>query len=941
MKSLSGGKAVFGEKYLKQKLLYKYQDNIYFTSEAKRKDILCFKSTTNTILRNFKDNELQPDEDRVKQIVSTCAKLIISDILTKEMNKKTYPLVEDFKKPSASVPQSLIYFLKHFSKSDEKCNIWGQVMVKSLRPRSGVLPYLLGLGLQIDHRLGAKWLIDQLHSLGYTESYKEICNYKWSYLGAKAFQKNEEKVDDRESRDTESLLQTSINGGNSDGHINDEDDDYCIDHEVEEDYSSESEENSLATTTEHINKLDDAQLEYVHQYVGDNIDINLSSLHGNTAFHAMGRMCITTPEQKSDKQVAIERTSTISKEKRVAILRAVEIQIIPYHRRDSLLDSVKFRAYVDLCKLPRCSPKNVKTATIDNIWYLGCLASLNESLDSFPLINFKGFNKTIHPSDTRKKSSLKRLSIINADPNSYSTIYTTIMQSLQESCSRPIIITFDFAIWIKAVDIAVTLKLPVMVRLGGFHMLKSFLGSVGYIMGGSGIEDMIKLIYPGCGDTFVSHILSGGAYYKALRCHFLIDAAIVCHIMKEKVSDGELDKARASILSLLQQQNWKESDTIDQVGPFQRNLMEAVENLKSAGRTPHLWIQYHEQITLVKSFVRAERLHNFDLHLSCVTMMLPTFAAAGHINYGKGARLYLELMAEYETFYPGVINTFANKAKGYHTVRYSTNEWSGIWPDLAIEQRLMKPIKSSGGLKGGRLRNFNSHKLWIGTLDHMAEINEEMSKLVTAKSNLKDKAPLHVDARNSSRNRDSAILHQLFSWLTENNPFEELRNPDILVSFSSGLISRGNDGINPEKAMEVGLQIQTNHDGHNYSVTMHTKDKVKPLSTLQKAVKVKDKIIYIDAMRLFTRLMIIGERELTLQESLRHELTPLPMSLFTDKKKMRKTNKATLGGNLKNRVQNVTAVTDIQSTVIDGGWLMFQVMYFFGLDSYEVTFQLH
>ena len=77
-------------------------------------------------------------------------------------------------------------------------------------------------------------------------------------------------------------------------------------------------------------------------------------------------------------------------------------------------------------------------------------------------------------------------------------------------------------------------------RLGGFHLLKSFLGSVGYIMEGSGIEDLIKSIYPGSGDHFVNGVLSGGAYYEALRCHFLIDAAIVNHIMKGKLSEDDL-----------------------------------------------------------------------------------------------------------------------------------------------------------------------------------------------------------------------------------------------------------------------------------------------------------------------------------------------------------------------------------------------------------------
>ena len=107
---------------------------------------------------------------------------------------------------------------------------------------------------------------------------------------------------------------------------------------------------------------------------------------------------------------------------------------------------------------------------------------------------------------------------------------------------------------------------------------------------------------------------------------------------------------------------------------------------------------------------------------------------------------------------------------------------------------------------------------------------------------------------------------------------------------------------------------------------MQTKKKVKPLSVLQKTVKMKEKPIYIDTMKLFTRLMIIGERELSIQESLCYELTYLPTSLFTNAQKMRKTNKTVLGNCLKRKAESVT-VEKVVFTLIDGGWLLHQVVW--------------
>ena len=82
------------------------------------------------------------------------------------------------------------------------------------------------------------------------------------------------------------------------------------------------------------------------------------------------------------------------------------------------------------------------------------------------------------------------------------------------------IITFDLPLWIKDTLIVLETGMPIVVRLGGFHTLKSFLDCIGYIMADSGLEELIKLVYPGD----VTHISDGGSYYNALRAHFMIDA---------------------------------------------------------------------------------------------------------------------------------------------------------------------------------------------------------------------------------------------------------------------------------------------------------------------------------------------------------------------------------------------------------------------------------
>ena len=71
--------------------------------------------------------------------------------------------------------------------------------------------------------------------------------------------------------------------------------------------------------------------------------------------------------------------------------------------------------------------------------------------------------------------------------------------------------------------------------------------------------------------------------------------------------------------------------------------------------------------------------------------------------------------------------------------------------------------------------------------------------------------------------------------------------------------------------------------------------KVKPLSHLMKTVKIKDKTLVLDSVKLFNRLVIVSQQELSVKESYEFELTAVPMSLFDKTQFMRKPNKALLG----------------------------------------------
>ena len=116
---------------------------------------------------------------------------------------------------------------------------------------------------------------------------------------------------------------------------------------------------------------------------------------------------------------------------------------------------------------------------------------------------------------------------------------------------------------------------------------------------------------------------------------------------------------------------------------------------RSTSRTAKLWLRFMDYIEIIEDFICYERLGMWDGHLNAVTALLNLFAATGHIHYAKSARLYVQEMRKLPSTHPWLHQKFV---EGYHTVQRSEILWAGLWTDIVIEQVLMRPLKSHGGL---------------------------------------------------------------------------------------------------------------------------------------------------------------------------------------------------------------------------------------------------
>ena len=183
----------------------------------------------------------------------------------------------------------------------------------------------------------------------------------------------------------------------------------------------------------------------------------------------------------------------------------------------------------------------------------------------------------------------------------------------------------------------------------------------------------------------------------------LIQASLAANIFEEiPLSEEEI----SCLLKYTEEVNkpYEESEDcqiINQVICIKKRFIEQLRKIEEKGPTCKLWVQYFFMVNIVKRFIEAERIGNWQLHLQCVKSMLPFFHASGHHSYAKCSHMYLQDMIALEPTMD--IYEYDKFAKcGFFTIRRSEKAWSGIFADMTIEQVLMKSMKTSGGLTHGR-----------------------------------------------------------------------------------------------------------------------------------------------------------------------------------------------------------------------------------------------
>lgn len=166
-------------------------------------------------------------------------------------------------------------------------------------------------------------------------------------------------------------------------------------------------------------------------------------------------------------------------------------------------------------------------------------------------------------------------------------------------------------------------------------------------MAGSGIKEALSTIYA---ENTIDHIASGHAYARAVRAHTLLQQAlsqlIFENLMENNTGFANVlnDEDNSMIFEMFNYTEIAENhgfQTLTEI--FENKLLE----LENKNKTSKLWITYFRMVTILKDFIAADRMGDWNLHLYSIELMIPLFHASGHFPYAKASQIYIQDIKNY------------------------------------------------------------------------------------------------------------------------------------------------------------------------------------------------------------------------------------------------------------------------------------------------------
>ena len=451
---------VYSVKHMQRLILDKYKNEVVLASVSGRNNVVCFKNTASKILNDKWYNDRKESvEDDSVRVVTAAAKLIKGQIREALYTTDSYPLTSSFSDVVAA-KQWLPSLLRVFL----------EIVVPSQMKQATV-----GHSV-VQASRPCSVLPPVLFGIGVSLDHSYGSRALLDMLSRFGFCLTYDEV----NRYKQSAVQ-------------------CSDHEL-----------SLAS------------LDAFTQWSADNVDHNVNTLDGTGSFHGMGIVSMSTARSRTISahfsEISVPRLQRVNV---AAIVKNRGIPIMTYiSSGKSALSSLIFKP---LEEVKFTYEPDVSVSPLYDLvwhaswWFLDC---------EHPRPNWSGYMQHVSKPfrECPPAADIRMLPIMDMNPNDINCIFSTLyFLEKQASLLNFNCVTFDQPLWLKAIEVVQATGLNVVCRLGSFHVVMSFLGSIGTIMAGSGLDDALKSCF---GPVTVKHMLTGKAESRAVRGHFLVDAAL-------------------------------------------------------------------------------------------------------------------------------------------------------------------------------------------------------------------------------------------------------------------------------------------------------------------------------------------------------------------------------------------------------------------------------
>ena len=278
--------------------------------------------------------------------------------------------------------------------------------------------------------------------------------------------------------------------------------------------------------------------------------------------------------------------------------------------------------------------------------------------------------------------------------------------------------------------------------------------------------------------------------------------------------------------------------------------------------------------------------------------------------------------------------------EGLFVVRRTGAFWSGVSPDLCIEQTLMAGLKGSTGLTRGRSLTEQSRLVWVLSRPAIAALDTAVKEMTGVQYRTSDQHLSMKHVLPSTMNQNEKDINTMKQFCKS----RYLLDLSAMTKIDSSLKNIATGLVAPETVtigdVEVlGSNIVTDMVGK--SVTTYTFKRTKqaiPLPANQPKSKAND--VEIDSGLLFQRILTACLKSPhDMKDAFAYELAHYPMSLFNDFGFMRDSQKHELGSLLHSTYLLCDVQPDFHSWefVVDGGLLLHKIPWKKGVTYNDIT----